>query len=119
MLFPQDETDPQALFIDWSMWDIGRATDDLAYMIALHWYPERRARFESLLLKFYYDELIASGVRDYTLNRLLLDYRLSVVRNLFIPIWQWKKNIHPSIWYPHLERGFLAFEDLDCRALLD
>lgn len=46
------------------------------------------------------------------------DYQLGVIRNLFIPIWQWRRGIHPGVWWSHLERAFLAYQDLGCEAWL-
>jgi hypothetical protein len=42
---PRDASDDIRLF-DWDAWRIGRAANGLAYMIATHWYPERRQRME-------------------------------------------------------------------------
>jgi aminoglycoside phosphotransferase (APT) family kinase protein len=36
--------------VDWDDWRLAAPTDDLAYMMALHWYPERRHRLEDALL---------------------------------------------------------------------
>jgi hypothetical protein len=78
-LFPNDQAGPITL-IDWSSWRIGVATSDLAYMMALHWYPERRARLELPLLRHYHDCLVSDGVRGYGFDALLEDYRLSALR---------------------------------------
>ncbi|MEW5868001.1 MAG: phosphotransferase [Chloroflexota bacterium] len=110
-LFPR-ETGQRLFLIDWNPWDIGRSADDLAYMLALHWYPERRARYERPLLERYHRALLANGVQSYSWEALWQDYQLGVIRNLFIPIWQWQRGIHPSVWWSHLERAFLAYEDL-------
>jgi hypothetical protein len=104
-------------FFDWNMWDIGSPTDDLAYLIALHWYPERRRRLEQELLDAYHRKLVQEGVSNYPYQDFLYDYRVSVVRNLLLPVWQWLRGIFPGIWWPHLERIFLAFEDLKCEEL--
>jgi len=37
------------------------------YMMAVHWYPERRARLEAPLLERYHAGLCARGVTDYSL----------------------------------------------------
>ena len=42
---------------DWDSWRGGTGSDDLAYMIAMHWYPERRARLESHLLDKYHERI--------------------------------------------------------------
>jgi thiamine kinase-like enzyme len=117
-LYPREATQNRICMIDWNAWDIGRAADDLAYMLALHWYPERRARFERPLLQVYYHELVENGVENYSWEALWRDYRLGAMRNLFIPAWQWVRGIHPSVWWSHLERGAMAFGDLGCEELL-
>jgi thiamine kinase-like enzyme len=110
----QDKT----YIIDWQCWRIDTATDDLAYMIALHWYPERRRAFEHGLVRGYHDRLMSYGVKHYDWSACWYDYRLSVIGNLFIPIWQWSAKLWPAIWWPHLERAILSFEDLKCEELL-
>lgn len=104
--------------IDWDAWRIGRGAADLAYMIAVHWYPERRARLEARLLERYHAGLLAHGVTGYSLERLWEDYRISVIGQLAIPVWQQAAGLHPSIWWPHLHRLLAAFDDLGCAALL-
>ena len=104
--------------IDWDNWRIGRAATDLAYMMTVHWYPERRARLEAPLLERYHAGLCARGITDYSLGRLWEDYRLAVIGHLAIPIWQQTLGLPPAIWWSHLHRIIAAFEDLDCATLL-
>ncbi len=117
-LFPRDPARDTIRMIDWNGWDIGRGTDDLAYMIALHWFPERRRVYEIPLLRRYHTVLQESGIMDYSWDDCWRDYRLSVIMNLTIPVWQWYKGIPAGVWWPHLERSFLAFQDLNCAELL-
>ena len=105
--------------IDWDAWRVDVGVRDLAYMIALHWYPERRRRFERPLLRRYHDGLVAHGVAGYTWDALLDDYRRAALLQLMRPVFQATMNIPAPVWWGHLERGMLAFEDLDCAALLD
>src|SRR5262249_61573293 len=65
--------------IDWDAWRIDTATDDLAYMIAVHWFPDWRARYERESLLRYHDALLAGGVRGYFFDAPWGDYRLSVL----------------------------------------
>ena len=116
-LYPSDPA-LRPVLIDWQSFQCQFAARDLAYMIATHWFPERRARYESMLLHAYRDELEKRGI-TYGLDDLWLDYRLQVAGLMFFPIVQWSSNKIPAvIWWPHLERTFAAFEDLNCRALL-
>ena len=105
-------------FFDWDSWRTDCATDDLAYMMAMHWYPDRRRRLERPLLDLYHATLVAQGVRAYDRRMLDDDYRLSVLWQALTPMWQAANNIPPAIWWNNLERILLAVDDLDCRALL-
>ena len=103
---------------DWDAWRIDVGSDDLAYMMALHWYPDLRVRFEQHLLDCYHEELIARGVQDYDRRALQDDYRLSVLWQTTTPIWHRAVGIPPLIWWNNLERIHLAADDLRCRDLL-
>lgn len=94
------------------------AAYDLARFMAIYWYPERRRRYEGDLLAHYHDALEAGGVRGYTLDALKEDYRHAVILNLDRPVIL-SDVVHASVWWDHLERIMLAYEDLDCEALLD
>ncbi len=118
LLYPRDGAAAGIRLIDWDGWRIGRGSADLAYMMAVHWYPERRARLEAPLLERYHAGLCAHGVTGYSLDRLWEDYRLSVIGHLSTPVWQQTLGFTPVIWWSHLNRIVGAFEDLDCAALL-
>jgi len=117
-LFPRDADTDTVRLIDWEGWSMGLGTVDLAYMMALHWYPERRAHLEQPLLRRYHTQLLTHGIVGYDWDACWDDYRLAAIRNLFIPMGQWAAKLWPAIWWPHLERALLAFEDLQCRELL-
>jgi hypothetical protein len=51
--------------IDWDAWRLDLGAEDLAYMMALHWYPERRRRVEMPLLRRYHEALTSHGVSGY------------------------------------------------------
>jgi hypothetical protein len=103
---------------DWDSWRVDMATDDLAYMMALHWYPDLRRAFERPLLDHYHTELMAHGVTGYDRRELGDDYRLSVLWQIATPVWQEANNIPPWIWWNNLGRTFLAVDDLGCCELL-
>ena len=81
---PRDGGNDVRLF-DWDAWRIGLATNDLAYMMATHWYPERRRRMEQSLLDRYHLVLLAHGVCGYDRGALQDDYRLAVLWQLATP----------------------------------
>ena len=115
---PRDGGDDVRLF-DWDCWRVDVAADDLAYMLAMHWYPDRRRRMEQPLLDCYHAALLESGVTGYDRAALFEDYRLAVLWQATTPIGQAMSNIPPLIWWNNLERIFLAVDDLNCRELLD
>jgi thiamine kinase-like enzyme len=116
-LLPRDGGDDVRLF-DWDSWRTGVATNDLAYMMATHWYPERRRRLEQPLLDYYHATLVANGVHDYDRRALDDDYRLSVLWQLITPVSQAAIELPPLIWWSHIERIVAAIDDLGCRDLL-
>lgn len=82
---------------DWDAWRVDVGSDDLAYMMALHWYPELRSRMERRLLDCYHEELIIHGVAGYDRRALQEDYRLSVLWQIATPVWQHAAGIPPLI----------------------
>jgi hypothetical protein len=104
--------------IDWDAWRVDTATDDLAYMIAVHCYPDWRRRYERESLQRYHDALGEGGVRDYAFDALWQDYRLSVLWQITTPLWQANHGLPPWIWWNHLERIMSAVHDLGCLELL-
>ncbi|WP_428487823.1 hypothetical protein [Rhodopila sp.] len=117
-LLPRDGGDDVRL-LDWDGWRVNVPTNDLAYMMAVHWYPDRRHRLERTLLDHYHAVLLAHGVSGYDRHDLDEDYRLSVLWQMITPVWQAANNIPPMIWWSHLQRILLAVDDLHCRDLLE
>ena len=58
---PRNGSD-EVRWFDWDGWRIRVPTNDLAYMMAVHWYPERRQRLERGLLDHYHSVLLENGV---------------------------------------------------------
>ena len=117
IFLPRDGGDDLRLF-DWDGWRIGIAASDLAYMMALHWYPDRRQRLERTLLDRYHATLLAQGVCGYDRQALHDDYRWAALWQMATPVFQAANNIPPVIWWNHMERIMLAVDDLGCRELL-
>jgi hypothetical protein len=107
-----------AHIFDWDCWRADVATDDVAYMMAVHWFPDYHRRNERAMLDHYHDELLRHGVTGYGRDALWDDYRLSTLWHIATPVWQCVGKIPPAIWWNHLDRIFSAVDDLDCRTLL-
>lgn len=104
--------------IDWQLWHLDVGARDLAFMMALHWYPSRRRELERPLLELYHSALVSYGVVGYTFDDLWLDYRRCTVRNLTIPVIWWSRGMKPEAWWHRLECALGAYHDLDCEDLL-
>ncbi len=116
-LFPRSGAGP-AFLIDWQLWHIDLGARDLAFFIALHWYPSRRHELELALTRYYYDRLLTHGLENYSFDELWLDYRRCVVRNLTIPIIFWSRGMNPEGWRHRLECALASYCDLVCDELL-
>lgn len=116
-LFPRSG-EGAAFLIDWQLWHLDVGARDLAFLMALHWYPSRRLELELPLLRYYHDRLLARGVENYSFSELWLDYRLCAVRNLTIPLLFWSRGMKPEGWWHRLECALAAYRDLDCDELL-
>jgi thiamine kinase-like enzyme len=117
-LLPRAGVANSVRIFDFDLWGINVPTHDLAYMMAIQWYPERRQALERALLNRYHETLLAHGVAGYTRGALDQDYRWSVLWHITKPVWQWSINIPPGIWWNNLERVMMAVEDLGCEELL-
>ena len=104
--------------IDWQLWHLDVGPRDLAFLLALHWEPTVRRQLELPLLNLYHEELIKSGVKNYSFAELLLDYRRCVVRNLTFPIILWSRGLDREAWRNRLNFALAAYRDLDCAELL-
>ena len=72
--------------LDWQIVSVGSGARDLAYFVSQNLLPEMRRKYEKDLLALYREGLAAGGVRDYTAERLLHDYRLGLLLATVIPV---------------------------------
>jgi hypothetical protein len=122
-LLPCDPEQDRVYLVDWEQWGASVGPHDVAYMIGLFWYPERRARMEKGLVRHYYERLPEHGVAHYSWHACWYDYRLFAIRNLMVPLWAWTWARRGGWrWGFHrwmqLEKAMSAFQDLGCAELL-
>jgi aminoglycoside phosphotransferase (APT) family kinase protein len=118
LMLPYDQAHGQAILIDWHRWSIDVPLYDLAFSIALHWSAERRAVLEQSLIRHYYEQLIALGVRGYTWDECWNDYRETVIVMTLIPIGQFRRKMPTGVIWYGMEQSVAAFNDLACEELL-
>jgi len=118
LMLPNDPTNGRVLWVDWHLWNIDLPTQDLAFLMALHWQPARRALLEKPLLQHYHATLLANGIANYPWDSFWDDYRRSVVIMALIPIGQFRrKSPNGVIWFG-LQDSLAAFADLHCEEVL-
>jgi hypothetical protein len=118
VLLPRDPESDRSRIIDWQLWGVSFAAEDLSHMIALFWDREHRRSMERELLSRYHDRLLRNGPSAWSWTDLWDDYRLAVIlRVLLMPMWFWLAG--SPAWRGSLERALQAFDDLGCRELLD
>ena len=103
--------------IDWQSWRVDTGTDDLAYMIACHWDPSVRAELELPLLRHYHAYLLELGIDNYAWSDCMYDYQASIVRCLFFLVNAWSSK-HWEMKWNRIQRGLLAFRQLNCADIL-
>lgn len=104
---------------DWSL-TVWLGVYDLAYAIVLDWDVKLRRRYEMKLLRRYHEQLISRGVRDYSWERLVNDYRLCVPICAYVAIEWCRGGINHEwthVWLPKLQRSLTACDDLNSREL--
>jgi len=117
--FVSRDGDADIRLFDWDSWRLGVAAEDLAYMMAVHWYPDRRRELEQPLLDVYHAAVCAHGVAGYGRRALDDDYRWAALWRIMTPVLQAGANIPTVIWWNNFERIHMAVEDLRCRELLE
>ena len=115
-LYPRDPAKSRCVLIDWEYWFEDFGATDLALMMALFWYPERRKRFEKALLRRYFEAMDQRGPATGSFDQLTEDYRIAHICNVIVPVYQ--SVAGDDIWWSNLERWFLSLDDLEARDLL-
>jgi hypothetical protein len=93
---------------------------DLVYMLATFWTHAQRHEegLEERLLRRYHNGLLTHGVRDYSWDDLLDDYRLMLALMIFDPIWNQTSGSDEAYWWPKLQCLTSAYRDWHCADLM-
>jgi hypothetical protein len=102
--------------IDWQSWRIDSGTDDVAYLLACFLPEQTRRREERHLLQKYYDVLVRLGVKGYTWDDCLYDYRASLARCVAFLLVAWKPEEGAEGWLRG-EKALRAFADVEGMAI--
>ncbi len=110
--------------VDWQLVKHGRGIFDVAYFLSQNLVSEDRQAIEMNLLHDYLRSLDDYGVRNYSMDDAMSDYRLSIIHRFgslistiaAMPFTEGQIKIHIDVLLP---RTISAILDHDCRSLLD
>ena len=74
---------------------------------------------EISLLKHYYNWLLQNGITKYSWDECWYGYRVAAIMILIVPIIFFGYKLPQDVWWPAMEKSYLAFQDLQCIELLD
>jgi len=75
LLFDTDHGTPTVTVVDWQTVTLGPGPADVSYFLGAGLVPEERRAHEEELVREYHDRLLADGVRDYSWETCMTDYR--------------------------------------------
>jgi thiamine kinase-like enzyme len=119
-LVPCTDGAGRVYMMDWQGPFIGMGAYDLVMMCASFWTAEQRHenQREETMLRHYMATLQQHGVKDYTWDQLLEDYRLMLMIFLQVPIWDQTNGSVRSYWWPKMQCLLSAVRDHDSLSLL-
>lgn len=109
----------ETLIVGWQNWQVGTASDDLAYMIACYWPQHLRKFQEQALLKRYYQAVVAYGVSDYSWEDMQEDYKMSLIHVIGVLLSGWTRKKHASGYWPIMETAMTVFDEMECMEVLE
>jgi hypothetical protein len=115
------EGDTPVYFVDRQPFDhsltVWTGASDMAYIMALWWEIEKRRELEFPVLRRYYDALLVRGVRDYSWEDLIQDYKVGIAQAIYISAGWCAEMEDPEpmrwVWGRHSQRVMAAVDDLD------
>ena len=86
MMFGEPSTEDELVVFDWQFVSVGPGRWDLCYFLAHNLTIELRRETETSLLETYHSVLTGLGVRGYTFEQCIRDYRLGLLLALLQPL---------------------------------
>lgn len=124
LLFGPAGTPEEVLVLDWQLGNLSLGTIDITRLLGGSEPVAERQGHQFEIMEAWHDELIANGVREYSYDDALYDFRLGALYSLFIPV----KVLHLSsddigpraarLLDTTAERQFASALELDAGSLL-
>lgn len=106
--------------LDWQSPEFDLGAYDLVNMLATFWTPEQRheEQREEKLLRLYHRVLQVQGVKNYSWDDLLNDYRFGIIFWVLMPVQDGYDGSDKDYWWPKMQCLLAAFREWDCAKLL-
>jgi len=100
----------EAVVIDWQLYESGIGPCDVAHALVFGLEPQDRRAAEDVLVRRYHAGLVAAGVRAYSLEACIADYRLGIARNVLVLL---GLSEHGMLTTSHADRALAAYRDMN------
>jgi aminoglycoside phosphotransferase (APT) family kinase protein len=112
-----DPAGDDVVVVDWQTVSVALPARDLGYFIGTSLPVEQRRAQETHLVRTYYEELHAQGVRGYAFNRCATDYRIGQLHGPMITVIGSFTSSGPRS--PQADAMFLSMARRSCAAVRD
>ena len=123
MLLPVVDGEIEIVAVDWQNTTGGRGPHDIAYFSSQSCGPEMRGATEMAALRRYHEILLDEGVKDYSFDQCLEDFRVNLMITMITPIaiigtMDSGNERGVELGRVILERGLSSLTAMDCGSLL-
>jgi len=113
-MLPKNKND-QPMMIDFQFWGEGIGTGDLAHLTRDRFPDDFKRDMQLPLVEHYFRSLLSYGVKNYTREKCLYDYRTSVASMVLIPLWQYSGfGLNYGDWIGDLKTYADNYEYMRC-----
>lgn len=119
-LSPRGASSGTTYLLDWQSYSFDVAAEDLVNMCASFWTSQQRneGQRELHILRRYHTRLQNYGVRNYSWDDLLTDYRMGLIYWLLMPVQDRYGGANKDYWWPKMQCLVTAFREWHCEELL-
>jgi hypothetical protein len=103
------------LMVDFQFWGEGVGTGDLAHLTRVSFSDDLKKEIQLPLVEHYYKSLLTYGVKNYSWENCLNDYRKDAATMVLIPMWQYAGfGLKYDEWVGDLRGLIYNYEYLNC-----
>ncbi|MHB1152434.1 MAG: hypothetical protein ACYCWE_04030 [Eubacteriales bacterium] len=106
------------MITDFQFWGDGSGTGDLAHLTRVNFSDEFKKTIQLPLIKRYHETLRNCGVKDYSWEECLNNYRREVASMVLIPMWQFCCfGLKYEEWIGDVEGLIFNYECMGCEEM--